>query len=161
MLKNKILLVFVAFLLVFLPYSVKADCNTCDPSKCEECGCVLKSDKCVYANYESDYKSCGNKSLEKIPSILPKITSVAYTIIKIAVPILLVVFGSLDLVKGIMAAKDDDIKKGQQILIKRLIAGALVFFVFVVVQFAVSILADSNKNTIIDCARCFIEGRCD
>ena len=65
---------------------------------------------------------------EKIPSTVHTIV----LIIKIAVPVLLVIFGSIDLLKGVIAAKEDEIKKGQQVFIKRLIAGALVFFVFVV-----------------------------
>lgn len=95
---------------------------------------------------------------EKIPHTVATVIN----IIKIAVPILLVVFGSLDLMKGIIAAKDDEIKKGQQIFIKRLIAGALVFFVFVVVQFIISLVSSSNteRSNIMTCANCFINKNC-
>lgn len=78
------------------------------------------------------------------------------TIIKIAVPILLVIFGMLDLFKGITAQKEDEIKKGQQMLIKRLIAAALVFFVVSIVQLLISLVADDNN--IMDCASCFLNG---
>ncbi len=78
------------------------------------------------------------------------------TVIKIAVPVLLVIFGMLDLFKGITAQKEDEIKKGQQMFIKRLIAAALVFFVTSIVQLLVSVVADNN--TIMECANCFING---
>lgn len=94
---------------------------------------------------------------EKIPNIISTIV----TVIKVAVPVLLVIFGMLDLMKGIIAQKEDEIKKGQQIFIKRLIAGALVFFVFMIVQLIISFVADSGeKDNIMDCANCFINGEC-
>jgi len=94
---------------------------------------------------------------EKIPNIVSTIV----TVIKIVVPVLLVIFGMLDLMKGITAGKDDEIKKGQQIFIKRLISGALVFFVFTIVQLIISFVADEDdKPNIATCSRCFINGDC-
>ena len=95
---------------------------------------------------------------EKIPNTV----STIIMIIRIAVPVLLVIFGSLDLVKGITAGKEDEIKKGQQIFIKRLIAGALVFFVSVIVNFVISLAADSSsqKSSIMKCADCFLNKKC-
>lgn len=94
---------------------------------------------------------------EKIPNIVSTIINV----IKIVVPILLVIFGMLDLMKGITAQKEDEIKKGQQILIKRLIAGALVFLVVTIVQLIVTFVADEDdKTNIATCSKCFITGRC-
>lgn len=94
---------------------------------------------------------------EKIPNVV----STIITVIKIVVPILLIIFGMLDLMKGIIASKEDEIKKGQQIFIKRLIAGALVFFVFTIVQLIISFVADANEKTnIMTCAQCFINGDC-
>lgn len=95
-----------------------------------------------------------------IDAKIPNTISTIVNIIKIAVPVLLVLFGCLDLVKGIIAAKEDEIKKGQQTFIKRLIAGALVFFVFVVVQFILSLVANDEKGNIMTCANCFLNGDC-
>ena len=92
---------------------------------------------------------------------IPKVVSTIVTIIKIAVPVLLVIFGMLDLLKGITAQKEDEIKKGQQILIKRLISGALIFFVFTIVQLIISLIADDEKTNIMSCANCFINGDCN
>ena len=94
---------------------------------------------------------------EKIPNVV----STAINVIKIVVPILLVIFGMLDLMKGVTASKEDEIKKGQQIFIKRLISGALVFFVFTIVQLIVSFVADkSDKDNIATCSSCFLTGDC-
>lgn len=92
---------------------------------------------------------------EKIPDTVHTIV----VVIKIVVPILLVIFGMLDLFKGVMAQKDDEIKKGQQIFIKRLIAAAIVFFVIQIVQLLISFVADADEEKgILDCANCFLNG---
>ena len=74
-------------------------------------------------------------------------------------PILLIIFGSIDLVKGITAQKEDDMKKGQQLFIKRLIAAFIIFFVFTIVKVVVSIASDNAE--IINCAECFISNNCN
>lgn len=122
-----------------------------------------------YTNVEENYKnllSCGaingKKALiEDIPPSVPKIVHIIYLVIQIAVPILLVIFGTLDLFKGLYAQKEDEIKKGQQMFVKRLIAAAIVFFVFMIVKLLIGAVADSNGNQIINCAECFIENNCD
>ena len=118
----------------------------------------------TYNNYEVGTASCGSDLLTGIPVLLPKIVSIIYKVIQVAIPVVLVIMGSIDLIKGITASKEDDIKKGQQMFIKRLIAAVLIFFVFVVVKFLISLVADNDsKRTavkIMDCAECFIENNC-
>lgn len=93
-----------------------------------------------------------------IDAKLPNAVHTIITIIKIAVPVLLVIFGMLDLVKGIIASKEDEIKKGQQIFIKRLIVAVIIFFVTTIVQLIISFATDENDNNIMSCANCFING---
>ena len=50
------------------------------------------------------------------------------TFIKIIIPIILVIMGSIDLAKAVMAQKDDEIKKGYQSLMKRVIVAVIIFF---------------------------------
>lgn len=116
----------------------------------------------TYDNFDKDaLVSCGTGTIDNIPEIIPKVVSAAYTIVQVAVPVVLVIMGSLDLFKGISAQKEDEIKKGQQMFIKRMISAALVFFVFVIVKVLISFVADSSSNSIMDCAQCFIENECD
>ena len=116
----------------------------------------------TYNNYYEATRSCGNGWITGIPTNLPKVISILYTIIQVAVPIVLVVFGMLDLFKGLSAQKEDEIKKGQQTFIKRLIAAAIVFLVFIIVKLGVSLAADNEKDTnkIVDCMECFIKNKC-
>lgn len=114
----------------------------------------------TYNNYTHVTVDCGNNLMTGIPVVFPKIVSLALAIIQVAVPVVLVVMGSLDLFKGITAQKDDEIKKGQHMFIKRLIAAALIFFVFVIVKFIISFVADNSGSRIMECAVCFIENKC-
>lgn len=50
-------------------------------------------------------------------------------VFKIAIPILLIVFGMIDLGKAVIASKEDAIEKATNSLIKRLIAGVVIFFI--------------------------------
>ena len=55
-------------------------------------------------------------------------------IIRIAIPVIIVLLGTIDLGKAVMAGKDDEIKTAQKMLIKRIIYGVVVFFVVVLVK---------------------------
>ena len=50
-------------------------------------------------------------------------------IFKVAIPILIVIFGIVDLGKAVTASKDDEIKKAMKQLGVRLAAGVLIFFI--------------------------------
>lgn len=115
----------------------------------------------TYNNYSPATVSCGDGLLTSIPNAVPKVVSIAYTIIQIAIPVILVVMGTLDLFKGITAQKEDEMKKGQQMFVKRLIAAALIFFVFVIVKVIISFVADGSSVAIMECAECFINNNCD
>ena len=90
----------------------------------------------------------------KLPDTVHKII----LLIQIAVPIVLVIFGMLDLFKGLTAQKEDEIKKGQQIFVKRLINAAIVFFVILIVKLLIGFVADNDEKSITNCANCFING---
>lgn len=104
--------------------------------------------------------SCAGNSI-KVDSSLPAAVSAIINILKIAIPILVIVFGLLDLGKAVMSAKEDDIKKNQGLLIKRIIVAVFVFFVVAIVQFVVSLVGGGDSDNIIDCIDCFINNNCD
>ena len=103
--------------------------------------------------------TCGGTNLI-FSGTFPYIVSTIVTIIKIAVPILLIIFGMLDLGKAVIASKEDEIKKGQQTFIKRAIAAVIVFFVIQVVQIIVRFVSGNDQN-IASCFNCFINGTAD
>ena len=50
-------------------------------------------------------------------------------VFKIAIPIIIIVFGMIDLGKAVVASKDDEIKKSVKSLVMRAIAGIVIFFI--------------------------------
>ena len=101
--------------------------------------------------------SCGNGYMTDIPSGILRIIRIIYIILQILVPITLVILGSMDLVKSITSQKEDEIKRGQNIFIKRLIAAIIIFFVFIIVKLVVGVFSNDD-NEIISCMNCFLDG---
>lgn len=93
-----------------------------------------------------------------IPNKLVNVIALVITVIKFGVPVLLIIFGMLDLGKAVVASKEDEIKKGQQMFIKRVIAAVLVFFVITVVQLVVSLVSSDGDSTVWDCVHTFTCG---
>ena len=105
--------------------------------------------------------ACGGDKiiLDDIPSKLPQLTSYIFTILLIAVPLLLVILGTIDLYKGITANKEDEMTKSRKLFVKRLITGAIVFLVLGLTKFVISIIDNkTNSKGIINCVDCFISG---
>jgi len=92
-----------------------------------------------------------------IPDELIRIINTVVKLIQIGIPILLIIVGMLDLGKAVMAQKEDEIKKGQQTFVKRLIAAAIVFFVVAIVQLVLDIAAPTGKDTILECVNEFVK----
>jgi preprotein translocase subunit Sss1 len=57
----------------------------------------------------------------------------------------------LDLGKAVIAQKEDEIKNGQKVFMKRLIAAAIVFFIVVIVGFIVQLVAGDKTTGIVEC----------
>lgn len=81
-----------------------------------------------------------------IPEKLAYIVGLAVRLIQIVVPILLILWGMLDLGKAVIAQKEEEIKKGQNTFIKRLVAAVVVFFVITIVRLVVSLFADDSEK---------------
>ena len=102
--------------------------------------------------------SCGNINNFVFSGMFPYVVSTIVMLIKIVVPILLIIFGMLDLAKAVIASKEDEIKKAQMTFVKRLIAAVIVFFIIYLVQLVVNLVAGFNQDTIMGCFNCFIKG---
>ena len=103
--------------------------------------------------------SCGN--IGSFNKKIPEITSWLITVAEILIPVILVIFGTIDFVKAITGGKEDEIKKGQQIFIKRIIAGSLVFFIVAITKLLISVVGNSvEKDNIFTCIDCFISNKC-
>lgn len=128
---------------------------------------------CVYADGNADfmetgkYVSCGGEGdlalVKNIPSKIPGITKMVYNAFMIVTPTILVIMGSIDLFRGIMSSKEDEIKKGRDTFLRRLIASVIVFLIVLGVKLIVGLVAGSSDNStkIIGCINCFVSGSCN
>lgn len=98
---------------------------------------------------------------------LANIIHYLYLGIQVIVPILLIVFGMIELAKAITAQKEDEIKKAQSSFLKKLVLAVIVFLVFSIVSFVFKFAGggDSEANAN-DTWKCVCEllrgsGKCD
>ena len=80
--------------------------------------------------------------LEPVVRILVAVVN----LLKFGIPILLIIFGMMDLGKAVMAGKEDEMKKAQGTLIKRFIYAVAVFLVVTLVQLVMNLVAGAETD---------------
>ncbi len=80
--------------------------------------------------------------------IVSVIKNGVFPLVQIGIPILLIVFGTLDLGKAVIASDEKEVKAAQGRLVKRFIYAAAVFFVVTLVSVVMGIVAKGDaENT--------------
>lgn len=69
-----------------------------------------------------------------------------FPIVQLGIPILLIIFGTIDLGKAVIASDEKDVKAAQSRLIKRFIYAALIFFVVTLVSVLMNIVATGAEG---------------
>lgn len=83
-------------------------------------------------------------------------------VFKIVIPILIIIFGMIDLGKAVVASKDDEIKKSIKSLAMRAVAGVIIFFIPNLVGLIFGMLNSFDRNgEYAVCETCIVNpGRC-
>lgn len=79
-------------------------------------------------------------------------------LLKWIIPIGLILFGMLDLGKAVIAGKEDEMKKAQGTLIKRVIYAIAIFLVVTIVTFVTGLVGSKNWKTCWNDAQDGIQG---
>lgn len=87
---------------------------------------------------------------------LPKFTNALYDILKIATPVIIIITGMMDVLKAVSAQKEDEMKKAQKKFLNRLLAGAVVFLVFVIIETIVFMVIPDDSDNAMNCVKCFL-----
>lgn len=95
-----------------------------------------------------------------VPDKIADLIRLAIRLFQIVVPILLILWGMLDLGKAVIAQKEDEIKKGQKTLIQRVVAAVLVFFVITITTLVINLVA-SDSTDITGCINDIIKGNAE
>ena len=69
-----------------------------------------------------------------------------FNIIKLLVPALLILLGSFDLAKAVLAGNQDDMKKAQKYFIQRLIAGIAIYFIPMLLNLILSFIGITDAT---------------
>lgn len=75
-----------------------------------------------------------------------KILKLVVGLIQWGVPFMLILFGMIDLGKAVMSSKEDEMKKAQSTLMKRVIYAVAVFLVITIVTFVMNMVVDANVD---------------
>jgi len=75
------------------------------------------------------------------------LVGILVNVIMIGVPILLIIFGMIDLGKAVIASKEDEVKKATKLLGKRFLYAVGVFAVVWVVTFVLETISDVATDT--------------
>lgn len=68
-------------------------------------------------------------------------------VIRLVIPVIIVIFGTFDLGRSVIAGEDKEIKKSQKMFIKRLVYGVLIFFLPVLIKAVFSLFDENYLNS--------------
>ena len=69
-------------------------------------------------------------------------------VFKIVIPIIIIIFGMIDLGKAVVASKDDEIKKSVKSLVMRAISGIVIFFIPTLVGAIFSLVGEFKNDPV-------------
>lgn len=108
--------------------------------------------KIVFAAGSAKLNFCEESGVQRAFQIL----GYALFILKIIIPIIIIIFGIIDFAKAIIASDDSAIKKSTTTLIKRVIAGVIIFLIPTIIYFAFELIDgySSDDSTYYKCINC-------
>ena len=111
---------------------------------CNNGTCKLKNASCkeIVAKYDDTSILDNGECPAALKTITFFIKKIVLNIIQIFIPILLIVMGTLDLVKAVMASDDKMMKDAVGRLIKRVIYAVAIFFVVTIVTVIMNLFAE-------------------
>lgn len=92
-----------------------------------------------------------------IPYALAVLSRNIILIIQMLVPIIIIITGMIELLKSVMAGDEKKMDEVKPKLVRKIIAGVVIFLIFTIVKFGFSFLDNySNSDTLLGCASAFI-----
>lgn len=126
---------------------------------------ILNTDGSIQTNAPS-WLGDGNKvscaNIGPFSKNIPRVTSLAITVMFVIGTALFVIMGTVDFFKATMSGKDETIKKNQKAFIDRLVAAILLFLIVVLAKLFISIITNAlgTNAGIVECIDCFINNKC-
>ncbi len=95
---------------------------------------------------------CGGANVMTVMKLIGYIVLV----VKIVIPLVIIILGSVDLLKVMASGKDDQLKTSVASLVRRVIAGILIFFAPTIVNIAFNIINNLSPQPVTStkCVQC-------
>lgn len=129
-----------------------------DDAKCAEAQEKMREIKALYGYKEDSTLDLENFCRGPVQGVFTTLGWVIF-IVKIVIPILLIVFGTIDVTKAVISSKDDELKKSIKTLVIRSIAGIVIFFVPTILNLVVKLIDNNDvyRGTFWDCTKCMLD----
>ncbi len=103
-----------------------------------------------------EYVGCG--SAEGIPKPIPQLTTIAYTLLTVGAPLVLMIFSIITLISAIRKGDADKVLKAKEKLFKKFIMAAFIFLIAAIVQFVITRVTSNDNDTksVSECISCFL-----
>lgn len=111
-----------------------------------------------------DYVGCGSgvNGVTGIPAIVPRLVSFAINLMKVIIPVSLIITGTIEMFKSIIAGNPDNIPKGKKKIINKFVAALLAFFIISFTTNIVKLIAKKNeRSTLAACLSCYLNNNCN
>ncbi len=92
-----------------------------------------------------------------LPDFVGYFVSLIYIAVRIGIPVLLIIVGMFDMGKAIVAKKEEDVKKAQSLLVRKLVVGLIVFLLPYFVELVVKLA--TRDQEVVDCMKKLIDYR--
>ena len=165
----------------FVLCKTKQNCQTYSRKKLEDKGAIianksqvaLSKEEIYYYNstYESSSTGSSNNVINKasnddvgyctkLKAPLEFIGNIVL-IFKIIIPIIIIIYGSVDFFHAITGAKDDELKKSARTFLFRVLAGVIIFLLPTIVSVIFNLVSDfaNLKGSFKYCQRCVLDVR--
>lgn len=86
-----------------------------------------------------------------------KLIKAVLALVKFGIPIVLIVLGTIDLGKAVMASKDDEMKKAQGVLIKRVVYAVVIFLLVTIVELVMNLVSTNSDPDASNWFKCWTE----
>jgi len=107
----------------------------------------------VYAKTSGEVKFCDYAGVRRTFQILGTIIN----IVEIVVPLIVIITGMVAFFKGITSGKTEDLTGGVSAIVRKIIAGLLIFFIPNLIDYAFDALVDDrDTSSFAVCTSCFL-----
>ena len=79
------------------------------------------------------------------------LVGVVVAVIRIAVPIILIVMGMVDLVKALTSQEDKEIKAATKLIVKRVVIAVIIFLVPTIVRLVMNLISQNEYQQCVKC----------